>query len=217
MRTTGDKLRQRRLRERGHEGMAMLLVLMLIVIVTAAGVFASHSTALEVRSAGFIRQAGQTHYVAETGVVAALDQMRQFCSAYLSVMQRRAAAMATPPGYAEPPLQYAFYLDDFRTRVLGGTGLFAPATGGGGMTPRQPGSFGTGLLQPGFVTTVQVIGRFDRPMFGYSVGGGRDFTIPMLAIELTSNGRTQLQGISDVNNNTVGTEAARVIAQVPCL
>jgi hypothetical protein len=195
--------------------MAMLLVLMLIVMVTAAGVFASQSTALEVRSAGFMRQAGQTHYVAETGVVAALDRMRESCAAYLGVMQRRAAGMAPTPGFAEPPLQYAFQLNDFNARVLPGAMFAAPT--GGGMVSRQPGSFGIGLLEPGFVTTVTVIGLTNEPMVGYSVGGGRDLTIPMLAIELSSNGRTSLQSVTDLNNNALGEEQARVVAQVPCL
>jgi hypothetical protein len=195
--------------------MAMLLVLMLIVMVTAAGVFASQSTALEVRSAGFMRQAGQTHYVAETGVVASLEQMRQSCSAYLGVMQRRAQGTMPMSGFAEVPLQYRFFLNDFDSRVAPGA-IFAPPTGGG-MVARTPGSFGIGLLEPGFVTTVSVMGLTNEPMFGYGIGGGRDLTIPMLAVEMTSNGLTRLQSVTDLNNNARSEEQARVIAQVPCL
>ena len=206
------------MRRRGEDGMALLLVLMLIVMVTAAGVFASQSTALEVRSSGYTRQAAQTHYVAETGVVTSLELMGRLCSAYVGEMRRRnlASGAATPVGLAEPPLQYAFYSSDFEAAGSGNTSrLFeAPTTGTGGV--RVEGSLGTGALQAGFVTTATVVGQASVPMFGFPGGG----TFEILNIEFSSNGRTQLSNVTttmDPRQTSVGTEGARVIAQIPCL
>lgn len=203
-------------RAMGEEGMAMLLVLMLIVMVSAAGVFAAQSTALEVRSAGYLRQAGQTHYVAESGLVAAIDEMRSNCQGYLGIMRANAATAATPPGLAAPPLSYRFYYDDFTTRVVTPGGLFQPPTSGAGGL-RVEGSLGTGLLQPGFVTTVTIIGDSLNPQVGFPAGGSLGPRVQMLTMEFASDGRTQLQGVSDLRNNAVGIESARAIAQVPCL
>lgn len=104
-------------RPRGEQGMAMLLVLMLIILVTAAGVFAAQSTAMEVRSAGFVRQAAQTHYVAESGVVASMDRFSLYCSAYLQQMRVAAASTPAAAGLAEPPLQYTFRPEEFDATV----------------------------------------------------------------------------------------------------
>jgi hypothetical protein len=207
------------MRRRGEDGMALLLVLMLIVMVTAADVFASQSTALEVKSSGYTRQAAQTHYVAETGVVTTLELMSRLCTAYVGEMRRRNLAPGAPPpppGLAEAPLQYAFYSTDFDAAGSGNTSrLFEPASAGmGGL--RVEGSLGTGLLTAGFVTTATVVGQASVPMFGFPGGG----SFEILNIEFSSNGRTQLSNVTtvmDPRQTSVGTEGARVIAQIPCL
>jgi len=203
---------------RGEQGMAMLLVLLLIVMVTAAGVFASQSTASEIRSSGFFRQSAQTHYVAETGIIAPLDEMKTYCSAYVGIMRQRAQGTATPAGLAEPPLTYPFYLDDFNNRVSTGS-LFATPANAGGSSPE--GSLGVGALAPGFRSDVTVVAEESRPQFGFSVGGGRDFYVPIMSILFESNAETILRGTTDrsitVGGNVQAQEQARVVANVPCL
>jgi hypothetical protein len=197
--------------------MALMLVLLLIVMVTAAGVFAAQSTAFEIRSSGFLRQATQTHYVAQTGVIAALDEMKAYCPAYMQIMRQRQAMTPTPAGLAEPPLTYSFEYDDF-TRRFGQT-IFAPRTPA--MGGFAPGSLGTSALMPGFMTTTTVLAEESRPQVGFGVGGGRDFYVPMMQVEFSSLGRTSLQGVTNFSatrgGNVTAAEQARVTAQVPCL
>ena len=198
--------------------MALLLVLVLIVMVTAAGVFAAQSTAYEIRSSGFFRQAAQTHYVAETGVIASLDEMKSLCAAYLIIMQQRQATATVPVGLAEAPLRYSFYTDDFNTRLVTGS-VFQASTLSG--STRTEGSLGASALVPGFHTDVTVLAQQSTPQYGFGVGGGRDFYVPILAVQFESNGETIIQGTTNrqvnIGGNVLAQEQARMIAAVPCL
>lgn len=216
----------KRVRRKGRRGMALLLVLMLVIMTTAAGVYAAHATAAEVRSAGFIRQAAQTHYIAETGSIASMDQIKVYCSAYVGLMQTTANAAGTPPnGMAENPLRYRFYLADFVPRTLSMTTpvrfearTFNPGPLESGGTLGVQGSMGLGQVIPNFGTTLTVMGRTEMPMVGFGVAGGRDISVPMLSVELNSEGRTELAGASlSTSSFAVGSEFTRVLAQVPCL
>lgn len=206
--------------------MALLLVLILVVMTTAAGVFASLSTAAEIRSSGFTRQAAQTHYISEAGVTASLDQLKQYCSAYVGLMERTARLGGVPTnGLAENPLRYRFLLTDFVPRSMATPAapvrleqtIYAPGPAETGGTMGVQGSLGLGGLRPAFGAEMTVLGRVETPMVGFGVSGGRDISVPMLAIELSSEGRTELVGVTDPRNNAVGNELTRVIALVPCL
>ncbi len=216
--TTKTTRRLRAMRRRGEEGMALLLVLVLIVLVTAAGIFAAQSTAFEIRSSGFFRQAAQTHYVAESGVTASLDEMKTYCSAYLTVMRQAAVGASVPAGLAEAELKYSFYTDDFNARVTTGS-LFAASTLSGGA--RTEGSLGPTALRPGFRTQVTVLAEQSTPQFGFGVGGGRDFYVPKMSLQFESNGETIIEGITNraarVGGNVQAQEQLRMIATVPCL
>ncbi len=198
--------------------MALLLVLIIIVTVTAAGVFAAQSSAFEIRSSGFFRQSAQTHYVTEAGIVASLDEMKSFCSAYLTVMRTRQATASAEAGLAEPPLTYPFFMSDFNARVLPGA-IFQASTLSSGA--RTEGSLGATALSPGFRTDVTVLAEQNNPQFGFSVGGGRDFYVRILAIQFESAGETIIQGTTNrmatVGGNVQAQEQARMIAAVPCL
>lgn len=83
--------------------MAMMLVMMLIVMVSAAGVFAAKSASLDVRSAGYVRQAAQTEYASETGLMMPIPvEMRLNCTGYLGLMlQQQRTAMGSPDAWLE--------------------------------------------------------------------------------------------------------------------
>lgn len=59
----------------------MLIVMLVLLMATAAAVFAVHATTYELSAAGNSRQALQTEYVAETG---------SFKASRLSIASRRA-------------------------------------------------------------------------------------------------------------------------------
>lgn len=56
-------------------GTAIFVVVMVITLLTAVGIFATRSAALATTSAGYIRQSAQNHYVDELGVLAASEEM----------------------------------------------------------------------------------------------------------------------------------------------
>lgn len=205
--------------------MALLLVMMLIVMVSAAGVFAAQSTALEVRTSGFVRQSTQTHYVSESGIVASMGRVRGECRAYRQVIDQQVRMITSPdPRYAEQPRTYRFYYDDFTMLTLPGTnGLFSrPAAGAGGT--RIEGSFGAGSLVPGFITTTRLAARSTQPLPGFDVGGGRNYSPEILSVEFSSEGITRLQSITgprardpQYGGNTESRLNARVLSQIPCI
>jgi type II secretory pathway component PulK len=89
-------------RRRDERGVAMFVVMMLVVMVSAAGVFVARSSALEIRSSGFVRMAGQTHYVTESGAVAVVVDLPNdlkengFSSSTAAAAAAAAAAGAAP-------------------------------------------------------------------------------------------------------------------------
>lgn len=63
--------RLRRAAPQREEGAVMLVVMLVLLMTTATAVFAIHSTSSEIRAAGFSRQAMQTQYIGEAGVLSA--------------------------------------------------------------------------------------------------------------------------------------------------
>lgn len=71
-----QRKRLRSFRSRASErGAAVFVVVMVIAILTAIGVFAARTAGLNQRSAGYDRQATQTGYVADYATLATLDEM----------------------------------------------------------------------------------------------------------------------------------------------
>jgi hypothetical protein len=206
--------RERRTPRRGRAGMAMLLVMLLIVMVSAAGVFAARSAALDVRSSGYVRQASQTHYVSETGLMMPIVEMRRNCTAYLGLMlQQQRAAVGSPDTWLEEHrLRWRFGVADLERPVAGVAPppVYRPAVGAG--AARAPGSFGMGLAQAAFDTQVTSIGRVPATLYGFPV----DSRINMVAFLFESNGRVQLTGISDPSEPGAGQTPSRAVVVVPC-
>lgn len=58
-----------------REGAAMLIVLMVLLMTTATATFAIHSTSVEIRAAGHMRQAVQTEHLAEGAAYAGVSYL----------------------------------------------------------------------------------------------------------------------------------------------
>ena len=102
----------------------MLVVMLVLLAATASATFAVHATTMDLRSAGFARQAMQTKYIGETGAMAALDLITRIGPQGLlyALDSVRAAPGSTPVGldifreFGEPPLaagkqNYRLYFD----------------------------------------------------------------------------------------------------------
>ncbi|MEZ4392022.1 MAG: hypothetical protein R3A48_13070 [Polyangiales bacterium] len=160
---------------RGERGVAMFIVMMLVVMVSAAGVFVARSSALEIRSSGFVRMAGQTHYVTESGAVAVLAQLRRSCQSYFTPQLRQRALLGQiPQEECRPVLTsrgnitqacYNFAITDFDAITSPNT-VFRAATGAG--TSRTEGSFGTTFIRPTFTVRVTELGADVTPQRGWT-------------------------------------------------
>lgn len=194
--------------------MAMLLVMLLIVMVSAAGVFAARSASLDVRSAGYVRQAAQTQYVSETGLMMPIVEMRRNCTGYLGLMlQQQRMSMGSPDAWLEEHrVQWRFGMQDMNRTVGGVTPppVYRTPTGAG--MSRQPGSFGMGLAEAAFDTRVTSMGRVPATLYGFPV----DSRINMVAFLFESRGRVQLNGVNDPGETGAGTIPSRAVAVVPC-
>jgi hypothetical protein len=195
--------------------MAMLLVMVLIVLVSAAGVYAAKSASIDVRSSGYVRQAAQTEYVSETGLMMPIVEMRRNCTAYLGLMlqQQRAAAGMPEAWLEEHRLSWRFGIQDMQRAIPGGgmqPPVYRPPTGAG--PGRVPGSFGLGLAEAAFDTRVTSLGRVPATLYGFAV----DSRLNMVAFLFESRGRVQLNGVANPAETGAGTIPSRAVAVVPC-
>src|SRR5580704_882781 len=70
------RAKRRASRRRTSAGGTMFVVAMTLAVLSTIGAWALQSAALEVRMAGYERQNTQTHYLAEYGVLAAMQDLQ---------------------------------------------------------------------------------------------------------------------------------------------
>lgn len=215
--------RKRKRTARRHErGVAMFVVMMLLMMVSAAGVFVTRSSSMEIRSSGYVRQSAQTHYVAESGATSVMTRLRTACAAYFNSNMRVQALTSLPGcptlmtsrGTITPPC-YTFYLADFNVITTPQT-IFTDATGTG--VSRSAGSFGAGGLTPQFRVRVTELGADTSPQRGTDVSDPSLMVLPVRLL-VESEGTTQLDATlygSDTTNVARGTETLRAITVIPC-
>ncbi|MEM6956284.1 MAG: hypothetical protein AAF645_11365 [Myxococcota bacterium] len=180
-----------RRRPQEREGAVMLVVMLVLMMTTATAVFAVHATSSEIRAAGFSRQAMQTQYIGESGVMAAFAWVDFFgADALRQAMTQSSEANRAGGGPAldlqpfERQLRdgadaHRFYPPDFN--ALAG----APLDDDGSVGPRS--AYDSFLL-----VDVYDRHRVVRPIpGGQAQGGGR---LEYLGATYTSRGRTRLPG-----------------------
>lgn len=213
------------LRRRGERGVAMFVVMMLVVMVSAAGVFVARSSALEIRSSGFVRMAGQTHYVAESGAVSVLAQLRRSCQSYFTPQLRQRALLGLiPQDECRPVLTsrgnvtqpcYNFALTDFDA-ITSPNAVFRAATGAG--TSRTEGSFGTSFIRPTFAVRVTELGADVAPQRGMDVSSHELAAMPT-RFRIEANGLTSMDPTTfgaDSTNVARSAESLRAITVIQC-
>ena len=177
----------------------MFVVMLVLLMTTGVAVFAVHTTTSEIRAAGAARQALQTQYVAESGLVAAIT--------YSDVIQpagvELALAATVLPGagymsqFFEPELQsgkhnYRLYLSDMTTSPTAGFPIETDAT-------RGP-SLGRSALAPWFVVDINDDYTYTAPIAGHRADGAG--SLRFMAATYTARGRTRVP-------SSVGTDVPR--------
>lgn len=211
-------------RHRGERGVAMFIVMMLIVMVSAAGIFVAKSSSLEIRSSGFVRQAAQTHYITESGASSVLARLRTSCGSYFTQNLRTRALTGAIPAAECPQVMtsrgpvtapcYTFSNTD--ASLVGATPVFAAPSGSG--TTRVEGSFGGGEISPTFRVQVTELSVDTAPQRGADLGDPGISALPSRLL-IESTGLSELTGASFgtySNNVTRGAESLRAITVIQC-
>jgi len=177
----------------------MFVVMLVLLMTTGVAVFAVHTTTSEIRAAGAARQALQTQYVAESGLMAAI--------AYSDVIDPAGVELAlqstTLPGagymgqFFEPELlagkhNYRLYLSDMTTSPPAGYPIETNAARGA--------SLGRAALAPWFIVDINDDVGYTMPIPGHRADGAG--TLHFMAATYTSRGRTRIPV-------TVGTDVPR--------
>jgi hypothetical protein len=185
------------LRRRPSErGAAIFVVVMVLTMLTAIGVFAVRASSLANASAGYDRQNTQNHYVGELGVLGVVSELsslrRDF---YFNKVVRgtetcKATKLVATSGSRVPC--YPVHQSDIQVAVLGnfaGRPLLEPTTMSGGTL--VPGSLGPAGLEGDFIVELTDPGPVGQPIQGTDVGGTNGSTFHYYQMTLTSVGEAR--------------------------
>lgn len=130
---------------RGHQrerGAAVFIVVMVVTLLTAVGIFAARSASLVDTASGYNRQSLQTEYVADYGVMLTASELStQAVSAYTAVAQKGTDDCIATEGLnttvVGKPFCYAFQSEELGERFDASEGLFddSPEVPGGLVDP----------------------------------------------------------------------------------
>lgn len=203
-----------------ERGAAIFIVVMVLTMLTAIGIFAARASSMSEAAAGFDRQNSQNHYTAEYGLLGAITELgtpkrNAYVQRMSSGTDRCAGTQGLENGDAgtAPPC-YHLYASEIQGAVTlngGGRQLFDP--GGADAGTPIPGSLGTTALDGDFVVEMTDPGPASTPVAGADLAGvGSKFRY--IQVTLTSTGQVRPRAadpaLCDPNAARVaGNESAR--------
>jgi hypothetical protein len=184
---------------RAHQrGAAIFIVVMVMTMLTAIGVFAIRAASLGSATSGYDRQNTQNHYVGEYGMLAVVSELSTTRrSAYVNQMTTAHDKCWATQNLADPSAGvfvpcYRLYAREVQNVLPSGRVLFDPSSADGG-TLVEPGSLGPAPLDGDFVVEMTDPGPVGIPVAGTDVGGtGPRFRY--LQVTLTSLGQVRPAG-----------------------
>jgi len=184
-------------RRQSERGATIFIVVMVLTLLTAIGIFAVRASSMGISTSGYDRQNTQNHYVGEYGMLGAVTELSTTKrSAYVMKMSNSGdncwAAKNVAPGVGVPVPCYRIYAHDVQNSLASGRLLFEPSSADGG-TLVTPGSLGPAPLEGDFVVEMTDPGPVGMPVAGTDVGGtGPRFRY--LQVTLTSIGQVRPSG-----------------------
>lgn len=160
---------------------------MVMVLLTAMGIFAARAAALTQQASGYDRLSEQTHYVMEHGMHLATAEIARGTDAYLRPVTQNASADAACFGniglvsggngykcekFTFSQLASATTLAQ-RAKGFPEVAPLSPASSND-IATATPGSLGHALLSPRFYVEMTDIGPASRRLPGFSAGGTRE-------------------------------------------
>jgi len=181
-----------------ERGAAVFVVVMVLSMLTAIGVFAMRAASMAGAASGYERQNTQNHYVGEYGLLSAVAELSTTRrSAYVKKMRQASetcTATSGVPNLGTGVPCYKLYANDVGKLVAGnfsGRLLFDPPSGSGSTI--VPGSLGPAALDGDFVVEMTDISEVGLPVAGSALeGSGAKFKY--YQITLTSIGQVRPAG-----------------------
>jgi hypothetical protein len=214
-----------RVRRRGERGAAVLVVLLVIIMLTGIGVFATRAASLGTLSSGFDRQMTQTHYITEYAIVTAAAELSVRGPAYFDAMNDPKKTLAekllcssivdtsqTPPAIILGAQCYQFSYAGIQSQLAGSsTNVLimpfvpgSPATGGGlGFAPIQ-GDFNVDMTDQGPATP---------PIAGMDPSPTSPVNVQYKAVTLTATGFVRPSAPTNTVDSAVGQSTSTEISR----
>ncbi len=177
----------------------MFVVMLVLLMTSGVAVFAVHTTTSEIRAAGAARQALQTQYVAESGLMAAIAYSDRIQPAGVELALQRSVLPASgymsqffEPEIAAGKRNYRLYLADL---TLGATAGFPIET-----DPTRGESLGRSALAPWFIVDINDDYTYTTPIAGHRADGAG--ALRFMGATYSSHGRTRVP-------TAVGTDVPR--------
>jgi hypothetical protein len=182
--------------------MTVLIVLLVLGMLTSVGLFAARASQLGVSNAGRVRQASQTHYLSEMGVLTALSEFERDPVVYKNRLNVAASVRPTTNA-TKFPCQLVPYLpsnatfnppDERCIRIGAGT---MKARGGYDVVTNHttntagpiPGSLGFGDIAGNYVAEVGDLTEVPMPVAGYHVGSTITSDMRLYRVTVLSTGQ----------------------------
>jgi len=186
-------------RRASERGAAVFVVVMVLTMLTAIGVFAMRAASMANLSSGYDRQNTQNHYVGEFGLLTAVAELSTTKrSAYVQKMSQGVEKCTATKGVTSLSTTgvpcYHLYANDVSKAVasnFSGRPLFEPPSGTG--SALVPGSLGPVALDGDFVVEMTDPGPVGLPVAGTDVGGSAA-KFRYLQVTLTSVGQVRPAG-----------------------
>lgn len=181
-----------------ERGAAVFVVVMVLTMLTAIGVFAIRAASMANAASGYDRQNTQNHYVGEYGLLSAVAELSTTRrSAYVEKMGKGVETCTATKGVASLGTGvpcYHLYANDVAKTVasnFSGRPLFEAPSGSG--SSLVPGSLGPVPLDGDFVVEMTDPGPVGLPVAGTDVGGSAA-KFRYLQVTLTSVGQVRPAG-----------------------
>lgn len=199
---------------RKHErGAVIFVVVLVLAVLSAIGIFAVRAAGLNQRVSGYARQATQTGYVAEYGTLAMVDELSSERKTIYMAEMSRGTELCRANQYVDAGTLllpcYRIYMSELQARITEeGSGALLFDNDGGSLGPSQL------PLTADFVVEMTDRSRAGRDMPGMDQGGvGPRFRYDQVTLSATGQVRPVISVVS-TNGGVCTTSAEQYAAQV---
>jgi hypothetical protein len=209
--------RRARARRRARRGLTVYVVLLVIAMLSAVGIFASRSASLATAQSGYFRQMTQTHYVTEYAVLTTIAAIESDTPGYVAEMERLSDDFTNDADnsdfdgwrkcrtFGENQRCYKFGIEGIEQR-LGDVTLFEPRPDPS--TPiGEPGSLGRADVEARFMVEATELAQVVGPITGQRA---TDMPVTFYAVTLSATGEVGPPASADPDDPDAAFRSAAV-------